>query len=124
MERWIIPCNPKYYNVVEAFNRLNRIDWKQSNKSIMAGDEVYIYVATPIKAIKYRCRVNKANLSTIEIDDTDFVVNGKPYETYGNYMELELLEVYDDCKHSLEVLRQKGLKGNLQSPQKAKNLLD
>lgn len=124
MERWIIPCNPKYYNVVGAFNKLNRIDWKQSSKSIMVGDEVYIYVTAPIKAIKYRCRVNKTNLSAIEIDDTDFVVNGEPYEAYGNHMELELLEVYDDCKYSLEVLRQKGLKGSLQSPQKAKNLLD
>ena len=124
MERWIIPCNPKYYNVVGAFNKLNRIDWKQSIKSIAVGDEVYIYVAAPIKAIKYRCRVNKTNLSAIEIDDTDFVVNGGPYETYGNHMELELLEVYDDHKYSLEMLRVKGLKGSLQSPQKAKNLLD
>lgn len=123
MERWIIPCNPKYYDVLGAFNRLDRIDWKQTVKSIDVGDEVFIYVGAPIKAIKFRCKVTKTNLPEIEIDDSDFVVNGEPYQTYGNHMELALLETFDDNKYSLEILRSKGLKSNIQGPLRANGLL-
>lgn len=45
---WIIPCNPKYYNVKCAMTDLKIVDWKQSNKNISAGDIVYIYVGSPI----------------------------------------------------------------------------
>ena len=123
MEHWIIPCNPKYYDVIGAFNKLECLDWKQSVKSIDVGDEVFIYVGAPIKAVKFRCKVTKTNLPEIEIDDSDFVVNGEPYQTYGNHMELALLETFDDNKYSLEILRSKGLKSRIQGPLRANGLL-
>lgn len=48
MEQWIIPCNVKYYDVQGAFKKLKCLDWKQSNKSIRVGDEVFIYIGSPI----------------------------------------------------------------------------
>ena len=123
MAQWIIPCNIKYYDVVGAFNKLKKLDWKQSNKSIQVGDEVFIYVGNPVKAVKYKCRVNKVNLTCIEIDDSEFVLNGDPYEQYGNHMELELIEEYEDTQYSLEVLRSKGLKGNIQGPRHANGII-
>lgn len=123
MTQWIIPCNIKYYDVEGAFNKLKVLDWKQSNKSILVGDEVFIYVGAPIKAIKYKCRVNKVNLTSVEIDDSEFVLNGDPYEHYGNHMELELLEEYEDTRYSLEVLRSKGLKGQIQGPRRANGII-
>ncbi len=42
MEQWIISCNIKYYDVIGAFKKLQKLDWKQSNKSIEIGDEVFI----------------------------------------------------------------------------------
>lgn len=123
MEQWIIPCNIKYYDVEGAFKKLRRIDWKQSNKSIEVGDEVFIYITKPIQAIKYKCKVNKVNLECIEIDDSEFVLNGEPYETYGNHMELELVEEFAVAKYSLKVLRGKGLKGNIQGPMRANGLV-
>lgn len=124
MQKWIIPCNIKYYNIIGAFEKLQRLDWKQSAKSIEVNDEIFIYVGAPIQAIKYRCKVNKVNLSNIEIDDSEFVVNGLPYEKYGNHMELELIETYDDKKYALEILKQKGLNGNIQEPRRSLGLLD
>lgn len=123
MTQWIIPCNLKYYDVKGAFQKLNCLDWKQSNKSIQAGDEVFIYIGNPIKAIKYRCKVNKANFDVREIDDSEFILTGDAYETYGNYMELELLEEFDDEKYSLDVLRANGLKGNIQCPRRANDCI-
>lgn len=124
MKQWIIPCNVKYYDVKGAFQKLKRLDWKQSNKSIEIGDEIFIYVGVPIKAIKYKCKVNKINLEHTEIDDTEFVLNGEPYETYGNYMELELTAEFDDAKYSLDVLKDKGLKGNIQGTRRADGLVE
>ena len=122
MDQWIIPCNPKYYDVVGAFNNLKRIDWKQSNRSISIGDEVFIYVGKPIFAILYKCKVIDANYSIQKVDDSAFAINGEPYEHYGNYMELELIEEYDVSKFSMPVLTANGLKGRIQGPRRPNEL--
>ena len=44
--KWIIPANPKYYDIMNAFNNTNIITWKQSN-TIMKGDIIYLYIAEP-----------------------------------------------------------------------------
>lgn len=124
MEKWIIPCNIQYYEVEGAFTKLKCLDWKQSNTSISVGDEIYVYVGKPVGAIKYKCKVNKVNLDHCEIDDSEFVLEGEQYEEYGNYMEFELIEKYDDERYSLQVLRDKGLKGNIQGPRRAYGIID
>lgn len=116
MTEWIIPCNLKYYDVKGAFSKFKAIDWKQSAKNICVGDIVYIYVGKPISAIKYKCRVNKTNLSKVEIDDSEFVINGENYENYGNHMELELIREYADTELTRDMLVENGLKGNIQGP--------
>lgn len=118
MADWIIPCNLKYYDVVGAFNKLHCIDWKQSTKSICVGDHVFIYVGKPIMAIKYKCLVNKVNLHSIEINDSDFIINGENFEKYGCHMELKLLKKYSDDHFTLELLKAHGLKGNIQGPRR------
>lgn len=113
MTDWIIPCNLKYYDVIGAFNKMSRIDWKQSAKNIAVGDIVYIYVGRPLMAIKFKCRVNKVNLDSVEIDDSEFIIIGDNYVNYGNHMELELITVYND-ELNLAELRTHGLNGNIQ----------
>lgn len=68
MNHWIIPCSPKYFDVVEHFNKSDMIVWKRSS-AIEIGDVVYIYVGKPYGQIKYKCtvvddRVNKDTLSS------------------------------------------------------------
>lgn len=116
MTDWIFPCNPNKFNVIEAFNNLNRLNWTQPIKDIEVGSLVYIYVASPIKAIKYKCRVNKVNLSKREIDSSEFVIGKNAFRDYGNYMELELLASFDDTQASFLTLKRHGLKGSIQSP--------
>ena len=115
MANWIIPCNLRYYDVVGAFSKLKKLDWKQSAKNMAVGDYVYIYVANPIGAIRFKCLITKVNLPTIEIDDREFIINGDNYVDYGNHMELELVRSYED-QLRLDVLRELGLKGNIQGP--------
>ncbi len=123
MTDWIIPCNLKYYDVKGAFSKFKAIDRKQSAKNICVGDIVYIYVGKPISAIKYKCRVNKANLSKVEIDDSEFVINGENYENYGNHMELELIREYAGTELTRDMLVENGLKGNIQGPRRVDVLI-
>lgn len=123
MTEWIIPCNLKYYDVKGAFSKFKAIDWKKSAKNICVGDIVYIYVGKPISAIKYKCRVNKTNLSKVEIDDSEFVINGENYENYGNHMELELIREYAGTELTRDMLVENWLKGNIQGPRRVDVLI-
>ena len=118
MTTWIIPCNVKYYDIIGAFEQLHRLNWKQSRK-IEVGDEVYIYVGVPFKAIMFKCIVKKINLPEIEIDDSQFVIMGDKYLNYGNYMELELIQKFKEGQLKLEKLVENGLQGSVQGPRRA-----
>ena len=118
MGNWIIPCNPNFYDVIGAFTKLKSIDWKQSMKNINVGDIVYIYVGKPIMAILFKCKVSKINLSGIDIDDHEFVIDGTNYVGYGNHMELELIEKYDENQITINDLIECGMKGRVQSPRR------
>ena len=60
-KEWIIPANPKYYDIEAAFENSDEIDWKQG-AGIKAGDTVFMYVAAPVSAILYKCEVTKTDI--------------------------------------------------------------
>ena len=60
-KEWIIPANPKYYDIEEAFEKSDEIEWKQG-AGIKEGDTVFIYVAAPVSAILYKCAVTKTDI--------------------------------------------------------------
>lgn len=109
MTEWIIPCNPGVYDVIGAFNALDMIDWKQST-NIEVDDIVYIYVAKPVGAIRFKCVVRKVNMEDSEIDDINYVIDDPEYADYGRYMQLQLVEKYDTPKLSYYQLQINGLK--------------
>ena len=96
---WIIPANPKYYDVVSAFEESNVMTWKQSS-DIHVGDMVYMYVAAPYSAILYKCRVVEADIPRQYSDDNI---------TAKTAMTLELLEKYEPGVWSFERIRQFGV---------------
>lgn len=55
-KEWIMPANPRYYDIEHAFDHEKEILWKQG-KGIKTGDTVFMYVAAPVSAILYKCRV-------------------------------------------------------------------
>lgn len=114
---WIISCNPSYYDVAGAFNKLKEIEWKQS-VNINVGDIVYIYVGKPFKEIKYKCIAKKVDLNSAgRIDDSEFMLDNSNYNNYGRYMELSLLIKYEDQQYPLSKLKEHGLK-SVQGPSK------
>ena len=60
-KEWIIPANPKYYDIVHAFDDTDEIDWKQGN-GIKTGDTVFMYVGAPVSAILYKCKVTETDI--------------------------------------------------------------
>lgn len=60
---WIVPANPKCYDIVSVFNSTDDTIWKQG-KGIETGDIVYMYVAVPFSAILYKCIVTQAYSAT------------------------------------------------------------
>ena len=58
---WIIPANPKYYDIQRAFSEADEIEWKQG-AGIIKGDTVFVYVAAPISAILYKCTVTETDI--------------------------------------------------------------
>ena len=67
-KEWIIPANPKYYDVEHAFDRKKEIEWKQGN-GIRKGDTVYMYCAAPVSAILYQCRVTETDIPFTYADE-------------------------------------------------------
>ena len=79
MNSWLIPCNPKLYDVCAAFQNFAVIDWKQSMKNVEIGDTIFIYVGAPIQAVLFKCRVVAVNKPFSTIDDSKFVISGERY---------------------------------------------
>lgn len=60
-KEWLIPANPKYFDLEEAFAKSDTISWKQSS-NISAGDIIYIYMAAPVSAILYKCEAVEVDI--------------------------------------------------------------
>ena len=60
-KEWIIPSNPKYYDIIHAFDETDAIDWKQG-AGIKKGDTVFMYVGAPVSAVLYKCKVMETNI--------------------------------------------------------------
>lgn len=60
---WLVPANPKYYDIEEGIRSSSdgTIIWKQSSK-VAVGDTVYLYVAAPVSAVKYRFRAVEVDI--------------------------------------------------------------
>ena len=88
-KEWIIPANPKFYDVEAAFAKDSIITWKQG-AGIIKGDTVFMYVAAPVSAILYKCRV----LETYS--DRNLTITA--------LMKIELLKRYDRSRFTFQVL--------------------
>jgi len=97
---WIVPANPKYYDIINAFNKTDTIIWKQSN-NIWAGDIVYLYAAAPISAILYKCEVLETDIP-YEYKDKNVAMK--------KVMKIKLLKRYKQDKFTFEKLNKYGIK--------------
>ena len=92
---WIVPSNPNYYDLESALNELtNGLWYSQRIGDISAGDYLYIYVAAPISAYKYKCLVTKSNVPVNQIDineDKEYYRSTSSIGGADTYMRIELI---------------------------------
>lgn len=93
-KEWIVPANPKYYDIEAAFAKADEIEWKQG-KGIRTGDTVYMYVAAPVSAILYQCRVTGTDIP-FQLDE------GNLHMT--SLMKIRLLKRYRPDQFTFDLL--------------------
>lgn len=114
---WVIPCNPKLYDIVGAFEKLDAIEWSQTTNTSV-GDTIFIYVGGDYRAIMFKCEVLETELyGDRSMEDLEFY---KEMSEKSNvrYMRLRLIEKYDKKRFPLSELREHGL-ANVQGRSKA-----
>ena len=117
-KEWIIPANPKFYDVEAAFAKNSIITWKQG-AGINQGDTVYMYVAAPVSAILYKCVVT-------ETDIPYYFQRGELTITALMRIRLEKrydpdLFPFDRLKNEFDIFAVRGPRGIPQSLSKALN---
>lgn len=97
---WIIPANPKYYDIDKAFRKEKDITWKQQGK-LLPGDLVFMYITAPVSAVRYQAVVTETDI---------------PYEfsspelSMKKIMKLGRTHVYPDDFCPLSKLKELGIK--------------
>lgn len=93
-KEWVIPANPKYYDIVHAFDEADEINWKQGS-GIKTGDTVFMYVGSPVSAILYKCKVTETDIPYSYQNDN---------LTIKALMKIKLITRYKSDKFTFEVL--------------------
>jgi len=96
---WLVPANPKYYDVEQAFREQDEIIWKQG-RGIEVGNTVFLYVGAPVSSILFRCKVTATN---IPYDYSDDCVKIR------QVMHIKRLQTYPHGKFSLTRMRSLGV---------------
>lgn len=98
-QEWIVPVNPKYFDLEKAFSESDTILWKQSS-NIIVGDMIYLYVAAPISAIQYKCKA-------VEVDIPYQYDDGKVH--MSRVMKIQLLHRFQQGQLDFKKLNEYGI---------------
>ncbi|MGL4762796.1 MAG: hypothetical protein ACRCWG_15335 [Sarcina sp.] len=120
MKQFLTPFNIKIYDAVRAYKELKEVDWKIRTKTNI-GDIVYFYSVAPVKKIVIKAIVTGIDREFTEmIDDSEFYTNKNEIrvDTGVKYTRIQILSEIPEEKSNLltlELLRENGLKGSMQS---------
>lgn len=95
-KEWLIPANPRFYDIEHAFDQREMIDWKQSS-SMKAGDTVFLYAAAPVSAILYKCKAVEVDIPC-NYQDKNLTIT--------TMMRIKLLKRYDPGKFTFQRLKE------------------
>lgn len=114
---WMIPANPKYFDLIQAFSEKDTLEWTQRS-NMQAGDFVYIYVGAPYSALMYKCKVLEADIpcdftsgrltvkksmriKLLHKYEPDFMPFGRMKEEFGVYAVRGARSMPEDLKQEL-----------------------
>ncbi len=98
-KEWLIPANPKFFDIIEYFNTHIFSDWKQP-RGVKLNDIVYIYVGNPFSAILYKCEVVEVDIP-YKYEDKNLSINLA--------MKIKLLKKYNKEEYSFSKIKEYGI---------------
>ncbi|MBM7635521.1 MmcQ/YjbR family DNA-binding protein [Streptococcus saliviloxodontae] len=104
---WLIPANPKYYDIDAEFAENKVIDWTQK-ASIKKGDYVGIYMTAPTRALRYLCRVLEADIRNDGYRD---------HPNIQKLMRIERIKSFSEEVYTADILRDYGVT-NIRGPRR------
>lgn len=93
---WIVPANPKYYDIMGTFDNTDTIIWKQA-KNVIKGDIIYLYITVPYSSIMFKCEVVETNIP-YKYKDEKFTIN--------EVMKIKLSKRYKKDQFNLNTLNE------------------
>lgn len=90
---WILPANPKVFDVIAAFQESDTLTWKQGSQ-MQVGHRVYIYYGAPYSALLFQCR----------IVETDIQAEGEPRR-----MRIQYVARFEPERYPFALLKQYGV---------------
>lgn len=104
MNYWLVPCNVRVFDIVRHFEKKDVAFFKK-NRALSVGDIVYIYVAKPYSAVKYKGVVIK---SVVSPDDIPQEYHPSRLDI-NTYVEIRKVLVFPDNVFSRVDLMQNGI---------------
>lgn len=115
IKKWMIPANPKYFDIAGCLDKYRCVYWRQ-HFNFQTGDIIYIYVASPDSAIRYKCIVDGHDLPLPSDDEfgfeLDYYVNPNDYQNskkHNRWMKLKLLSSVNTDKLTMIHLLENGM---------------
>lgn len=93
---WLLPSNPKFFNLIDAFDYETELTWT-SSRGMKAGDIVYMYVSAPVSSVMFACKVIETDIPFTVFKDNNPVII--------KIMRFKLLYKYDEGCFSFERLK-------------------
>ncbi|MBR6207021.1 MAG: MmcQ/YjbR family DNA-binding protein [Oscillospiraceae bacterium] len=101
ISRWIVPANPRWFDLEEILrpDEDGCFLFKQSS-CVEVGDTVYVYVAAPVSAIRFKCEAVEVSIPDDYRDE---------HVTVKKLMRLRVLQEYKDPPVGLPLMREHGV---------------
>ena len=119
----MIPANPKYFDLKGCLGKYGYVYWRQ-HFNFQTGDIIYVYVASPESAVRFKCIVDGHDLPYSSSNDIDFEFYVNPNDCanakkHNRFMKLRLLSYINSDRLTMIHLLENGMKG---APQGCLNL--
>ncbi len=96
---WLVPANPEYYDIIGEFEKTDTTIWKQKGR-IYVGDIIYLYLATPISSILFKCEVIENNIP-YSYKDKNLKMD--------KIFKMKLIRKYTQGELTMDLLREHGI---------------
>ena len=76
-KNWLIPANPKVFDIEHAFDHTDTLTWHQI-RGVKTGDTIFIYVTAPVAAVLFQCSVISAPSPGISVSSNTGIKRNEP----------------------------------------------